>query len=155
VWREEVFGPVLPVVPADTVDDAIRLANDSTYGLSASIWTGKRAHGELLARRVETGAVLVNDATYHVGAVEAPHGGKKESGQGRTHGEFGLLETCQARFIGSDLLDRIRKPWWFRYDEGSLASRDAFMRFAFAPSLWERLRGLPGTLRLLFSRKLI
>ena len=152
VWREEVFGPVLPVVPADTADEAIRLANDSTYGLSASIWTGKRAHGELLARRVKAGAVLVNDATYHVGAVEAPHGGTKESGQGRTHGEFGLLETCQPRFIGSDLLDRIRKPWWFRYDEASLESRDAFMRLAFAPSFWERLRGLPGTLRLLFRR---
>jgi succinate-semialdehyde dehydrogenase/glutarate-semialdehyde dehydrogenase len=152
VWREEVFGPILPVVPADTAEDAIRLANDSTYGLSASIWTGKRAHGELLARQVQAGSVLVNDATYHVGAVEAPHGGKKESGLGRTHGEFGLLETCQTRYIGSDLLDRIRKPWWFPYDEGSLSSRDAFMRFAYAPSLWERLLGLPGTLRLLFKR---
>ena len=152
VWREEVFGPILPVVPAESVDEAIRLANDTSYGLSASIWTGDRARGEVLARRLEAGAVLVNDATCQVGAVEAPHGGEKESGLGRTHGEFGLLETCRPRFVCSDLLDRIGKPWWFRYAAESLEARDAFLRFAFAPSLWERLRAGPQSLRLLFNR---
>lgn len=152
-WREEVFGPVLPVVPAEGPDEAIRLANDSSYGLSASIWTGNRAHGELLARRVEAGAVLVNDAAYYVGAIEAPHGGEKQSGMGRTHAEFGLLETCRPRFVGSDLLDRMRKPWWFGYDEASLAARDAFVRFAFAPSLWERVRALPAAVSLFFNRR--
>ncbi len=152
-WREEVFGPVLPVVPAECADDAIRLANDSAFGLSASIWTRNRAHGELLARRVEAGAVLVNDAAFYVGAIEAPHGGEKQSGMGRTHAEFGLLGTCRPRFVGSDLLDRLRKPWWFGYDAASLAARDGFVRFAFAPSLWERLRALPAALRALVNRR--
>ena len=153
LWREEVFGPVLPVVPAADADDAIRIANDTVYGLSASIWTGDRARGERLARRIEAGAVLVNDATFHVGAAEVPHGGEKESGLGRTHGEYGLHETCRVRFVGSDRLDLIRKPWWFGYEAGSLAARDAFLRFAFAPGWWERLKAAPGALRLMRNRR--
>jgi succinate-semialdehyde dehydrogenase/glutarate-semialdehyde dehydrogenase len=152
-WREELFGPVMPIVAADDADHAIRLANASTYGLSASIWTGNRARGEALASRLETGAVLVNDATYHVGAVEAPHGGEKESGLGRTHGEFGLLETCRPRYVGSDLLDWMRKPWWFGYSADSMGDRDAFVRLAFSPWFWERVKAAPRAFRLLFNRR--
>lgn len=153
LWREEVFGPVLPVVAARDVEEAIRIANDSRFGLSASIWTGDRARGVRLARRIHAGAVLVNDATTHVGAAETPHGGEKESGLGRSHGEWGLYETCRVRFVGSDRLDLMRKPWWFGYHAASLADRDAFLRFAFAPGWWERLRAIPGALRLLRNRR--
>lgn len=153
LWREEVFGPVLPVVPAADAEEAIRIANDTAYGLSASIWTGDRARGERLARRIEAGAVLVNDATFHVGAAEVPHGGEKASGLGRTHGEYGLYETCRVRFVGSDRLDLIRKPWWFGYEAESLAERDAFLRFAFAPGWWERIKAIPGALRLMRNRR--
>lgn len=153
LWREEVFGPVLPVLPAEDAEHAIRIANDSVFGLSASIWTGDRSRGERLARRVEAGACLVNDATFHVGAAEVPHGGEKESGIGRTHGEHGLYETCRVRFVGSDLLDWIRKPWWFGYEEEGLAHRDAYLRFAFAPGLWQRLRAAPAALRMLRNRR--
>ncbi|HWA56773.1 MAG TPA: aldehyde dehydrogenase family protein [Gemmatimonadales bacterium] len=153
LWREEVFGPVLPVVPAENVDEAIRLANDSAFGLSASIWTGDRGRGERLARRIEAGAVLVNDATSYVGAAEVPHGGEKDSGIGRSHGEFGMLETCRPRFVGSDRLDWMHKPWWFGYHADSLGARDAFLRLAFAPSLLERVKAIPGALRLLFNRR--
>lgn len=155
LWREEVFGPVLPVVPAKDAEDAVRIANDSAFGLSGSIWTGDRGRGVELARRIEAGAVLVNDATSHVGTAEIPHGGEKESGLGRTHGEFGLLETCRPRYVGSDLLDWIRKPWWFGYHEASYGHRDAFLRFAFAPSLWQRLRAAPRALALLFNRRAV
>jgi len=153
LWREEVFGPVMPVVPARDAEDALRLANDSAYGLAGSVWTGDRARGLELARRVGAGAVLVNDATCHVGIAEVPHGGEKESGLGRTHGEIGLLETCRPRYVGSDLLDWIRKPWWFGYHEASYGNRDAFLRFAFAPSILERLRAAPKALRMLFNRR--
>jgi succinate-semialdehyde dehydrogenase/glutarate-semialdehyde dehydrogenase len=153
LWREEVFGPILPVVPAANVEEAIRLANDSAFGLAASIWTGNRSRGEALALRIEAGAVLVNDATSYVGAAEVPHGGEKDSGVGRSHGEFGMLETCRPRFVGSDRLDWMAKPWWFGYHADSLQARDAFLRFAFAPSLLERIRAIPGALRLLFNRR--
>jgi len=153
LWREEVFGPILPVVAADDVEEAIRLANDSSFGLAASVWTRNRARGVALARRIESGAVLVNDATYYVGAAEVPHGGEKESGLGRSHGEFGMLETCHPRFVGSDWLDWIPKPWWFGYHAESMSDRDAFLRFAFAPGLLERLRAAPAALRLMFNRR--
>lgn len=153
IWREEVFGPVMPIVIADDVEHAVQLANDSAYGLSASIWTGNRARGEALARRIEAGSVQVNDATCHVGAVEAPHGGEKESGLGRSHGEWGLLETCRPRFVASDVLDWMRKPWWFGYHGESADDRDAFLRFAFSPSLWDRIRAVPGALRMLRNRR--
>lgn len=153
LWREEVFGPILPVVSADDADAAIQLANDSSFGLSASIWTGDRARGERLAQRIEAGAVLVNDATCHVGASEAPHGGEKLSGLGRTHGELGMLETCRPRFVASDLLDGIRKPWWFGYASDSLEPRDAFLRMVFGRSLWQRLKAVPGVVRLFRNRR--
>lgn len=152
LWREESFGPVLPVVAADNEEDALRLANDSAFGLGASIWTGNRGRGEALARRIEAGAVLVNDAASHVGTAEVPHGGEKGSGLGRTHGEMGMLETCKPRYVGSDWLS-IRKPWWFGYTAESLAERDAFLRFTFAPSWWERVKAAPAALRLLFNRR--
>jgi acyl-CoA reductase-like NAD-dependent aldehyde dehydrogenase len=153
LWREEVFGPVLPVVAVDGEDEAVRLANDSPYGLSASIWTGDRAKGEALARRLESGAVLVNDATCHVGIAEVPHGGEKESGLGRTHGELGMLETCRPRYVGSDLLDWMRKPWWFGYHEESGVERDAILRVLYSPSLLDRVRAIPAGLRVFFNRR--
>jgi acyl-CoA reductase-like NAD-dependent aldehyde dehydrogenase len=153
LWREEVFGPILPVVAADDLEQALRIANDSSFGLAASVWTRNRRKGEALAHRIESGAVLVNDATYYVGAAEVPHGGEKESGLGRSHGEFGMLETCRPLFVGSDRLDWIPKPWWFGYHAESMPARDAFLRFAFAPGLLERLRAAPAALRLLFNRR--
>lgn len=153
LWREEVFGPVMPVVPARDASEAMRIANDSAFGLSGSVWTGNRSRGAALAERIEAGAVLVNDATSHVGISEVPHGGEKQSGLGRTHGEIGLLETCRPRYVGTDLLDWIRKPWWFGYHEASYGNRDAFLRFAFSPSLLERLRAAPRALGMFFNRR--
>lgn len=155
LWREEVFGPVLPIVPADDAEHVLRLANDSVFGLSGSVWTGDRARGRALARRLEVGAAMVNDATTHVGIAEVPHGGEKQSGLGRTHGEHGLLETCRPRYVGEDWLDWLSKPWWFGYHAESLEERDAFLRFAFAPRWWDRLKALPGALRLLRNRRRI
>jgi acyl-CoA reductase-like NAD-dependent aldehyde dehydrogenase len=153
LWQEEVFGPILPVVEAVDAEEAIHLANASAFGLGASIWTGNRRRGIALARRIHAGAVQVNDATSHVGMAEAPHGGEKESGLGRSHGEWGLLETCRPRFVATDRADWMRKPWWYGYERESAADREAFLRFAFAPSLWARLRAAPRALRMLFNRR--
>lgn len=153
LWQEEVFGPVLPIVPADDADHALRLANDSPFGLSGSVWTADRARGRALARRLEVGAAMVNDATSHVGIAEVPHGGEKQSGLGRTHGEHGLLETCRPRYVGEDWLDWMSKPWWFGYHPESMEERDAFVRLAFAPRWRDRLTALPGALRLLRNRR--
>jgi len=115
IMREETFGPVLPIMPFDTDAEAVRLANDSEYGLAASVWSRNRARGEATARQLNAGTVMINDAVSCFGISEAPHGGVKASGIGRTHGRFGLEEMVRVKYVDSDLLPRMKKPWWYGY----------------------------------------
>jgi acyl-CoA reductase-like NAD-dependent aldehyde dehydrogenase len=87
---EETFGPTLPVMKVADADEAVRLANDSPYGLQASVWTRDLAKGERLARRIEAGVCCVNDAQVNYLALELPMGGWKESGVGARHGADGI-----------------------------------------------------------------
>ncbi len=97
---EETFGPTLPVVKVADEEEAIRLANDSQYGLSASVWTGDVERGERVARRLECGAVNVNDALTNVFCPSLPMGGWKESGIGyRSGGASGLIKFCRQQAI--------------------------------------------------------
>jgi acyl-CoA reductase-like NAD-dependent aldehyde dehydrogenase len=93
IAQEEIFGPVLVVIPYDGEDEAVRLANDSPYGLGGSVWTKDKAHGLELARRVRTGMFGIN--TFGPDTA-APFGGYKASGIGREYGRVGIeafLET--------------------------------------------------------------
>jgi acyl-CoA reductase-like NAD-dependent aldehyde dehydrogenase len=96
---EETFGPTVPVMKVGDADEAVRLANDSAFGLSASIWTGDTARGEALARRVEAGAVSVNDAQLNYLALEMPMGGWKASGLGSRHGAAGIRKYCRQQSL--------------------------------------------------------
>src|SRR5581483_5858079 len=111
---EECFGPILPIVPFDDVEDALRAANSTRFGLCASVWTSDVARGEALARRLEAGTVVVNDAAYTFAANETPWGGVKESGHGRTHGPLGLLEMTKPRHVNV-VPPRAPSVWWFPY----------------------------------------
>ena len=141
IMREETFGPVLPVMPFDTDDEAIRLANDSDYGLAASIWTRDRARGESLARHIQAGTVMVNDVMACFGISEAPHGGAKASGLGRTHGRFGLEEMMRIKHVDSDRLPRMKQVWWYGYGEGFTRQMEGFLDMMFARGMRQRLRG--------------
>jgi acyl-CoA reductase-like NAD-dependent aldehyde dehydrogenase len=88
--REETFGPTLPIMKVRDADEAIRLANDTPYGLMASVWTKDVSKGERLARRIEAGTVSVNDTQLSYLALELPMGGWKESGLGTRHGVGGI-----------------------------------------------------------------
>jgi acyl-CoA reductase-like NAD-dependent aldehyde dehydrogenase len=90
VMREETFGPTLPIMKVSDADEAVRLANDTPFGLQASVWTKDVAKGERLARRIEAGAVTVNDAQINYVAFELPMGGWKASGLGSRHGADGI-----------------------------------------------------------------
>jgi acyl-CoA reductase-like NAD-dependent aldehyde dehydrogenase len=96
---EETFGPTLPVMKVRDADEAIRLANDSPYGLQASVWTRDAARGEQIARRVEAGAVCVNDAQVNYVALELPMGGWKASGLGSRHGAGGIRKYTKQQTI--------------------------------------------------------
>ena len=91
---EETFGPTLPVMKVRDAEEAIRLANDSPYGLAGSVWTRDLKRGEEVARRVQSGAVCVNDAMLNYAALELPMGGWKTSGLGSRHGANGIRKYC-------------------------------------------------------------
>ena len=97
VWKEEVFGPVLPIVKFSSEDEAIRLANDTKYGLGGYIFTTNKERALRIAKRVKTGMVAVNNSTYVI--PSNPFGGYKKSGIGREHGKYGLRELCQIKVI--------------------------------------------------------
>jgi acyl-CoA reductase-like NAD-dependent aldehyde dehydrogenase len=96
---EETFGPTLPVMKVRDVDEAVRLANDSPFGLQASVWTKDVARGEEIARRVEAGAVCVNDAQLNYFALELPMGGWKASGMGQRHGAGGIRKYARQQSL--------------------------------------------------------
>ena len=97
--REETFGPTLPVMKVRDAEEALRLANDSPYGLQASVWTKDAAKGERLARRLESGVATVNDAQINYFALELPMGGWKASGLGSRHGAGGIRKYTKQQTI--------------------------------------------------------
>ena len=116
IMREEIFGPVLPVVVVANEEEAIELANDSEFGLGASVWTRDRRKGERIARRIESGMVWINDHAYSHAAMQCPWGGVKDSGLGRSHSKFGLYECVDVKLVSWEP-GRTRNFWWQPYDE--------------------------------------
>ncbi|HTZ98573.1 MAG TPA: aldehyde dehydrogenase family protein [Terriglobales bacterium] len=141
IMRGETFGPVLPVTMFDTDIQAITMANDCEYGLAASVWTRDRARGESLARQIHSGTVMINDAVACYGISEAPHGGVKASGIGRSHGRFGLEEMVRIKYIDSDRLPGMKKLWWYGYSEDFRHQMEGFADLMFSHSLVQKLRG--------------
>jgi succinate-semialdehyde dehydrogenase/glutarate-semialdehyde dehydrogenase len=115
IMRDETFGPVLPIMTFKNEDEAIRLANDSVYGLTASVWTKNITKGRQIAERIEAGTVMVNEVVYTHGIAQTPWGGVKESGYGRTHGRLGLLELVTPQHIHVNRFSFLPDLWWFRY----------------------------------------
>ncbi len=116
---EETFGPTLPIMVFDDDEQAVALANDSVYGLTASVWTRDRKRAAWFAERLEAGSVTVNDHMYSFVEPRAIWGGIKQTGMGRSHGPYGLLELVDIKYVGMDFFRKKSQTWWFPYD-GSL-----------------------------------
>jgi succinate-semialdehyde dehydrogenase/glutarate-semialdehyde dehydrogenase len=121
IMREEIFGPVMPVVTVKSDDEAVALANNSEFGLSASVWSRSRRRAARIAGRLEAGSVWINDHAYSHNAPQLPWGGVKHSGFGRSHSKHGVYECCQVKMVGMDR-GRLPRPWYYPYD-----SREARM----------------------------
>ncbi len=120
--QEETFGPTLPIATFSTEEEAIRLANDSEFGLTASVWTRDRARGERVAQKIEAGSVCVNEVLYTHGIGQTPWGGFKNSGRGRTHGREGLMELVQPQHIHVNKLSLMPDAWWMPYSANAVAT---------------------------------
>ncbi len=115
IMREEIFGPVLPIVVVDSEQEAIDLANDSEFGLGASVWTKDRLRGERIARKLESGMVWINDHSFSHGACQCSWGGVKDSGLGRSHSKFGFYECVNIKMNAWEP-GLTRDFWWHPYD---------------------------------------
>jgi acyl-CoA reductase-like NAD-dependent aldehyde dehydrogenase len=141
ILNDETFGPVLPIMRFDTDEEAVALANDSEFGLAASVWTKDRARGEKIAAKIEAGTVMVNDVLTCFGTSEAPHGGVKSSGLGRTHGRLGLEEMVRTKYVDSDLLPGLPKVWWYGYGGAFQDQMRGFVDLLFAGNWGRRISG--------------
>jgi succinate-semialdehyde dehydrogenase/glutarate-semialdehyde dehydrogenase len=153
IMHEETFGPVLPIMIFRTDDEAVRLANDTDYGLTASVWSGNIARARRLAERIDAGTVMVNEVLYTHGIAQTPWGGLKQSGLGRTHGRAGLLELVSSRHIHVNHFGFIPDLWWFNYSpEAGQLFRGFARRFA-SGSVFQTMFLLPQMVRRLMERR--
>jgi len=150
LFQDETFGPILAVQTVRDAEEAIARANDSPFSLAASVWTSDKQRGKAIARRLRAGAVMVNDAVSYFGIAEAPHGGCGASGWGRTHGNAGLLEMVQTKYVVIDLLPGSEKPWWYRYGAELERAADGFLQFEFTGGIGAKLRNARYALKAFF-----
>ena len=117
VLQEESFGPILPIIPFESEDEAIELANDTIYGLNASVWTKDISKARRVASKLVSGAVVINDAIVTVANHGLPFGGAKQSGIGRYHGHSGLTIFCHEKAIIEDSGRKKSEIQWYPYKE--------------------------------------
>ena len=145
--QEETFGPTLPVATFKTEEEAVQLANDSEFGLTASVWTKDLEKGKRVAERIEAGSVCVNEVLYTHGIGQTPWGGFKNSGRGRTHGLEGLMELVQPQHIHVNRFAILPNAWWLPYSPTAVETFRGFAKYFASGSLIKTTRLLPQLAR--------
>jgi succinate-semialdehyde dehydrogenase/glutarate-semialdehyde dehydrogenase len=149
VMREETFGPLLPVIAVESLDEAIRRANDSKFGLTASGWTRSRATAAKLQRELSAGVVMINDHAVAFGEQTGAWGGVRESGIGRAHGPFGFHEMVNIKYVMRDPGTDKAMPWYYPYDPDFASFLAAALPMIYRKGLgkFSTLPALAGTKR--------
>jgi delta 1-pyrroline-5-carboxylate dehydrogenase len=145
--REETFGPTLPIATFKTEQEAINLANDSDFGLTASVWTKDLAKGRRVAEKILAGTVCVNEVLYTHGIGQTPWGGFKQSGYGRTHGKYGLMELVAPQHIHVNRVLFTPNAWWLPYSPLAVETFRGFARHFASGSLRQTLKLAPRLLK--------
>lgn len=142
IMTEETFGPVLPIMSVTGDEQAIKLANDSIYGLNSSVWTTDSDRGRRIADRIDAGNVCVNDTIVSYAVVGLPFGGVKQSGIGKTHGVEGLREFSQSKSILFDRFNMKREAWWYPLPRGLDSQLTRIMRLRYRSGFVNKLKAL-------------
>jgi acyl-CoA reductase-like NAD-dependent aldehyde dehydrogenase len=135
VMTQETFGPILPIVRVRDEGEAIAMANDTQFGLGATVWTRDTERGERIARKLNAGAVVINDASITYGALELPFGGRRASGVGCVNGESGLRSFCHAQPILTDRFGLKEEMVWYPYTAKKRKSLQGAIRWVFGKLL--------------------
>jgi acyl-CoA reductase-like NAD-dependent aldehyde dehydrogenase len=151
IMREETFGPVMPIMVVDTEDHAVELANDSEYGLCATIWAGKLPRAECVARDISVGTVLINDVLFSHAVPQLPWGGLKKSGFGRGHSILGLHDLCNIKHISIDSASGAHRVWWYPYSRSRIKLAQGGIQLLHG-GLTKRTSGLVDFVSNLFAR---
>ncbi len=143
LMREETFGPVLGVMSVTDMDQAVELANDSMLGLTGSVWSRDRDRALAIGRRIRAGAITLNDHLMSHGLAETPWGGFRESGIGRSHGEFGFDEMTEPQVVVTELLPFLRRNlFWHPYSPELYRGLKGLLTALYGRGVLSRLRGL-------------
>ncbi len=153
IMRSETFGPLLAVRRVSSADEALGLANDTPYGLTASVWTRRPAAAATMSRRLEAGVVTINDHLLSHGMPETPWGGVKESGIGRSHGQYGFEEMTRPKVVVEERFGWIRRNmWWQPYSREVYDGLLGALRMGYGVGIRRRLTGSVRLLRLFVRR---
>jgi len=149
---EETFGPLLPIMVVNDEKEAIDLANDTIYGLTASVWTKDRERGEEIARQINAGTVTINEHAYTYGLPETPWGGIKDSGIGRTHSKIGLMEMVVPYHINIDHFpDSMNsRPWFYPYSKERYELFKSLISI-FGTGISSKIKNLASSVKLLLD----
>lgn len=145
IYRDETFGPVVVVTKYNTIPEAIAKANDSRFGLLASVIAKDVVLAEQVARQIQAGSVLINEVMYTHGLAETPWGGVKDSGFGRVHSDFGFLEFVNIKHIHkpASWITPFKSLWWFPYSPHQYKMFRHAIDVLFRRSFKRKLAALP------------
>ncbi|MDR1949701.1 MAG: aldehyde dehydrogenase family protein [Spirochaetaceae bacterium] len=151
VMTDEIFGPVVAVLPVGDDEEALGIANNSPYSLTASVWSRDHSRAKKLAARINAGAVMINDHLMSHGLAETPWGGFGSSGIGKTHGEPGFREMLKVQVVVNDILPGVKRNlWWQPYSQSLYRGLRAITDLLAGPSPLRRLKAIPRVLKLFF-----
>lgn len=143
IWKEETFGPILPIVAFDTPDEAIRMANSTKYGLSGSVFSQDMEEARMYASRMETGSVNINDCLVTYALPSLPFGGVKASGVGTYHGEIGIRNFCRIKSVTEFRSLYSKEFFHYPVASGVREAMKALLVLLYSEDLRARWRALP------------
>lgn len=153
IMREETFGPVISIMKFKTEEEAINLANDSSYGLNASVWSTDKEKALRVSGEIVTGGVAINNALTSSANFALPFGGAKQSGIGRYHGPYGLHAFSNIKAVMYEKGSKDQDIQWYPFRKDKYKRFLATFKSLFSEKTMDKIKGLPNMIKLLRSEK--